>query len=80
MNASGFSLRKVVNGTTLASAAGITDVDASPDGERLVYTAASASGFRIVTIDRAGEQVDTFDARHRAIRTGFASRPTTTAW
>ncbi|MEA2124275.1 MAG: hypothetical protein QOI80_1057, partial [Solirubrobacteraceae bacterium] len=60
-DSSGYSLRGVSSGTVLASAFGITDVDASPDGEKLAYAAPGPGGYRVVTIAKDGRQLDSFD-------------------
>lgn len=57
----GYTLRRVDSDTVLAGAAGITDVDASADGERLAYRAIGPGGFTVVTISKTGQVLDSYD-------------------
>lgn len=56
----GFTLRKVVSGATFATELGFSDLDASPDGEKIVYGALSMSGAQLVVKDADGPQIERF--------------------
>ncbi len=56
----GFSLRKVMSGSTFATELGFNDVDASPDGRHITYGAQTMSGPQHVVVTDGGKQVERF--------------------
>jgi hypothetical protein len=56
----GFQMRKVVSQEIWATELGFTDVDASPDGQKIVYGAATASGQQLVVKEKDGTQIERF--------------------
>ena len=59
---SGFTLRKVLSDTTFATELGFSDLDASPDGEKISYGAVTMSGQQIVVKDKDGAEIERFSS------------------
>lgn len=59
--ARGFELRSLPANTTIARASGITDLDASPDGQRLAYREIGPGGITIRVVARNGGPIHSFD-------------------
>lgn len=57
----GFELRSLPANTPIARELGMTDLDASPDGKRLVYRAVGPGGTRIQVVERDGGPAHSFD-------------------
>lgn len=65
VEASGITLRKVSTNQVLVSGP-ISDVDASPDGQKLAYVALGAGGPQVTTISASGAPIDSFDPGYDA--------------